>query len=437
MSIKTRRFLFYSLVCIFILLGTFLVLNSRGYRLDFKNFQLEATGGIYLSSTPTKTLIELDGEKIKNEAGLLQQGTLIDNLLPGEYVLSVQLDNHSSWKSSIEVESGTVSVFDSIILVPEIEPLQISDSLADRIVASGEHLGVEAGGGVSINGTLVYGHEIVALSDSGTILTRSTVTSNYYLANAFKPDENLNLSLIFNNLKSEKLGLPGAIDIKEVTFYPYNDQRFIASTQQAIYIFDINRLTIEQIALGVSDFFVQGQNSVAWIEDNQLKTFNLPLRTTTVALDLASQGITDISLEQLHDTSLGWFALNKAGDLSLWTQSNAPEVIDTNVKTFALSPNEENIAVLKNDGTLYAYNFEEEERTSIDSSTSINEMVWFNDSMHLFILKGNSLIFDDISSANLENGITIGADIKSFSYTGDDTIIFSNQSGVWERILID
>ena len=245
------------------------------------------------------------------------------------------------------------------------------------------------------------------------------------------------MSLIFNNLKTEKLGLPGAIDIKEVTFYPYNDQRFIASTQQAIYIFDINRLTIEQIALGVSDFFVQGQNSVAWLEDNQLKTFNLPLRTTTVALDLASQGITDISLEQLHDTSLGWFALNKAGDLSLWTQSNAPEVIDTNVKTFALSPNEENIAVLKNDGTLYAYNFEEEERTSIDSSTSINEMVWFNDSMHLFILKGSSLIFDDISSANLENGITIGTDIKSFSYTGNDTVIFSNQSGVWERILID
>lgn len=437
MSIKTRRFLFYSLVCIFILVGTFLVLNSGGYRLDLKSFQLEATGGIYISSTPTKSLIELDGKKIKNEAGLLQRGTLIDNLLPGEYLLSVQLDNHSAWQSNVEVESGTVSVFDSIILIPELEPTQLSDSLAREIVASGGHLAVEAGGGVSINDALVYGHEIIALSESGTLLTQSTVSNNYYLANAFEPEDNLNLTLIFNNLKAEKLGLPGAVDIKRIAFYPYNDRRFIASTEQAIYIFDIDRLTIEQIALGVSDFFIQGQNAVAWIEDQQLKIFNLPLRTTNVVIDLTSQSIEDSSVQQLHDSSLGWFALNESGDLNLWTQSDAPEAIDTNVKMFALSPNQESIAVLKNDGTLYAYNFVDEEHTSIDTSGLISEFVWFNDSMHLFVLKGNTLIFDDISSDDLENSLVMGNDVTSFSYPGENTIVFSSQSGIWEKILID
>ena len=434
MSIKTRRFLFYSLVLLFILLGTFLVFNSRGYRLDWKNFQVEATGAIYVSSTPSKAQIELDGEKVKNESGILQEGTLIDNLLPGEYTLSIALDGYSSWEKSVEVESGSVRVFDSVILVPETEPLQLGDSLADRIVSAGKHLAVEGGGGVSLDGTLVSGHKIIALSDSGTLLTKSTATDNYYLANAFKPNENLNLTLVFNNLKIQKLDLPGAVDIKKVLPYPYNDHRFVVATNQALYLLDVDKLTLEQIAIGVNDFFIEGQNNIAWVKEGQVKLFNLPLRSETVALEL---GANNGPLRDLKDVSSTWLALNESGELVSLNSKSDPETIGSSVKSFSLSPKEEDIAILKQNGSLSIYNLESKISVDIDSSGVTTDTAWFKDAVHIFLLKGSTLIFAEVSNAHLENSVVLAKDVQSFSYSGGDTVSFSNSQGVFERVVID
>ena len=436
MSIKTRRFLFYSLVILFLFLGTFLTFNSRGLRVDWKTFQVEATGGIYVSSVPTKAQIKLDGEDIKNETGILQQGTLIDNLLPGEYVLSVSLQEHFSWERSVDVKSGTVEVFDSIVLIPEIESLNISNLVAQRIVATGKHFAIEASTGVSLDGAQVFGHEIVALSDSGTLVTKSATTNNYYIANAFKPQENLNLTLTFNNLKSEKLNLPGAVSIKKVLPYPYSDHRFVISTNQAIYILGVDKLTIDQVALGVNDFFVQGRNGIAWIEDQKIKMFNLPLRAETIALDLSSMDI-GLDIEELKNTASGWLGLETNGRLSLLTQDATSKIIDTFVKSFTLSPDEESIAVLRGNGSLFVYNLANDTSIEVDKSGSAKDFAWFKDSTHIFLLKEGVLLFADLNSTELENVVTLGENINGFSYPGEDTINFINNSGAWERVIID
>ena len=399
---------------------------------------MEATGGIYISSNPAKIQIELDGEKIKNEAGILQRGTLIDNLLPREYSLNVKFDGYSPWEKNVKVKSGTVSVFDSIILVPEIEPAQISESSPRKIVSSGKHLAVEAGGGVSLDETLVFGHEIVILTDSGTLLTKSTATDNYYLANAFEPDDNLNLTLMFNNLKSEKLSLPGAVDIKKALPYPYNDRRFIVATNQALYVLDVDKQTIEQITLGINDFFIQDQNSIAWIEDQEIKMFNLPLKSETVALDLNSIEVEGSSLKEVRNTPYGWLTLNTNDELVIWNRDNVSEVLATGVQSFLLSPNGEHVAVLGKNDSLVVYNFENEETSeSLDIATSVRDFAWFKDSTHIILLKGETLIFAEVSETGPGNNVTLAEGVSSFSYPGGDTVNFSNASGVWEKIITD
>ena len=381
-------------------------------------------------------LIELDGEKIKNQSGILQEGTLIDNLLPGKYVLNVELKGYSSWQKNVEVQSGSVSVFDSVILIPDAEPLLLEDFLADRVVSAGKHLSVEGGGGVSLDDTLVFGHEIVALSDSGTLLTKSTATNNYYLVNAFKPDENLNLTLAFNNLKSEKLGLPGAVDIKKALPYPYNDRRFVVATDQALYVLDIDKLSIEQIALGVNDFFTQGQNGIAWIQDQQIKTFNLPLRAETVALDLSTLDVAEIPLRELRNTSAGWLLLDINGKLTLLNQEMDRSAIDVFVDNFALSPDEESIAILGN-RSVFIYNLATKERLDIGARGFINDFAWFKDSAHIFLLRNESLILADISDTGLENAVTLDEGVNSFSYADDSTVTFSDGLGIWSKAIID
>ncbi len=435
MSIKTRRLLFYSFVLLFLLVGGFLVLSSRGYHLDWKTLQLEATGGIYISSIPPRAQIELDDKSINNKAGLLQRGTLIDNLASDTYRVRVTMEGHSTWSKDAPVASGAVTVFDSIILVPDDEPVGVASSTAREMKAAGRHLALEAGGGITLNGTDVLGHEVISLSESGTLLTRSTQTGNYYLANAFEPDENLNVSLTFNNLKENLLKLPGAVSLKKVLPYPYNDRRFIVSTDRAIYLLDTQRLSLEQIALGPNDFYIQDQNTVAWIEDSQIKVFNLPLRTINTALDLGETNTSNIG--KIQSTSLGWLVLNKSGRLLLFANSATPEVLAEAVVDFELSPSREQVAIVRGNNPLLVYDLEKAEVASVDLAGSIQDIAWFKDSAHLFALVGGNLIFTEVSSLTPLNQMTLSTGVYAFSYSqGQNYVEYSTPQGIFRKRII-
>ncbi|MEX2054318.1 MAG: hypothetical protein WD883_02150 [Candidatus Colwellbacteria bacterium] len=432
MSIKTRRLLFYSFVFLFLIIGTVLVLNSRGYHLDWKTLQIKATGGIYINSTPTKAQIFIEDESIKNQTGLLQRGTLIDSLASDGYRIRVENQGYSTWEKIVPVQPGTVSVFDAIVLIPDEEPGLVATSTARVMAASGRHLALETGGGVSLNGDTVFGHEIISITESGSLLTRSTATGNYYLANAFEPDENLNLTLTFNNLKDELLGLPGAVEIKKILPYPYNDRRFIVSTERAIYLLDTERPSIEQIALGVSDFYIQGQNSVAWVEDSSIKLFNLPLRTNNLAVnlgELSTDGITDIK-----NTSGGWLVLDSSGRLLLYSGSEAPQVLANEVIDFKLSPNGEYIAAVRTSGPMLVYDFLEEVAIEISTPSPAQQSAWFKDSAHLLVLAGDNLIFTEISAISPLNQVVLSRGVYSFAYTPQATFVqFSTPHGIFQK----
>lgn len=430
MSIKTRRFIFYFFVALFVLVGSFLTLTSRGYRIDLSSFEVQETGGIYLSSTPQKVKISLDGESIKNQSGLLQKGTLIDGLSPDTYGVSLQLAEYTPWTKQVDVESGGVAVFDSVVLVSNSEPVLLSDSTGSRLAAEGSHIALESGGGVTLNDTLVFGHEIVSLSEGGALLTRSTQTGNYYLTNAFEPEESLNLTLTFNNLKESRLSLPGYVTLQSVEPYPYNDRRFIVSTDRAIYLLNTDRLTLEQIALGPNEFWVEGTNTVFWVEDESIVSYNLTFRTKDAVLDLEELELRTIDRASPYEN--GWLILSN-GILAM-AQNGELTPIAKAVSDFWISPERGRIVFLKENGVLAEYSPESDLVLELESSGALDKIAWYESSAHLLVLGSGKLTFTEVDSRNPVYRVDIADNVLDFAYSSDTSFVtYLTPEGVWQK----
>ncbi len=119
MTLKTRRFVLCALVLVFLFAGTGLVLYAQGWRLNFETFAPTRVGGIYIRSFPAEANIFLDGEEVENKSGLIQSGTLVNNLFPRSYRLSLTASGFKSLERNVSVQPSLVTEADTLVLVPE------------------------------------------------------------------------------------------------------------------------------------------------------------------------------------------------------------------------------------------------------------------------------------------------------------------------------
>lgn len=110
---KIRAVLFYLSVAIFLLGLPFILSSSLGYKFNRHTFKFTKAGLIVLKTQPQGASIYLD-KKLLSE----KTPASINELLPGTYHLSIELDKHYSWIGGVNVEAGKVSRLDKIILFP-------------------------------------------------------------------------------------------------------------------------------------------------------------------------------------------------------------------------------------------------------------------------------------------------------------------------------
>lgn len=103
MTRRFRRFLFYGLVVIFVLITPSVVLYAVGYSFDFQKWRVVAAGGIYLKSTPSGARISLEGKDAGSTA------RLIPRLLPRNYDIVVSKEGYYPWQKNLEVKPQLVS----------------------------------------------------------------------------------------------------------------------------------------------------------------------------------------------------------------------------------------------------------------------------------------------------------------------------------------
>ncbi len=396
MPSKVRKILFLTLTIIFVLIGTILVLYSRGARFDFKNWEIVQTGGIYLKSEPADVEIQVDGEPVKNKSGLLQSGTLINNLKPGTYKIFIQAQDYHSWEKEIRVVSSTVAVFDGIILFPK-QKAELVASPTDKLL-------------LELNGKVINDSELIRLSS------------------------------IFNQLKERQLHLPGPVPIKKILPYPYNDQKFVIMTDHALYTLDTEKRAVSQVSPRAKDFTFVG-NEVFWFEDKGLSNFNLILRNQSQINFPQELKVAEWSKITFSPSGEIVAILKKNNEFVIWNRSTSKVTgLGKGITHFAFSPDSKKIAFAKETGPLSVYGIKDgaqEEKYILESVshpwTGITKISWHEDNNYLFLEdKQSKLYFVEVNDYPPVNVVKAVTKIKNFIYSKDDNSLYwQDPQGIW------
>ena len=130
MTRRTRRFLFYTLLLIFILGAPLTIFYTAGYSFDWQKMKLIKTGGIYLKSTPAGAEIFLDN-KPKNATP-----RLLSRLLPRDYHIAVSKNGFYSWQKTLSVYPQIVTEARNIFLFPKNSKPELVNPLATSTIES-------------------------------------------------------------------------------------------------------------------------------------------------------------------------------------------------------------------------------------------------------------------------------------------------------------
>lgn len=115
MTKKTRLIILIICFLLFFTITPWLVLYSLGYKIDFKNQCIVATGGIYVRADPAGVEMTVDGKKTQ-KAGLFSNSIFIQNLSPKIHEVVVKKDNYFWYIKNIAVEQNEVTKIENITL---------------------------------------------------------------------------------------------------------------------------------------------------------------------------------------------------------------------------------------------------------------------------------------------------------------------------------
>jgi hypothetical protein len=110
---RIRAFLYYLSLAIFFIGLPFILSFSLSYKFNPKTFKFAKAGLIGIKTQPQGASVYLNGK-------LLDEKTpcTINELLPGEYNIRLELEDYYSWESQVSIEAGQATRIEKIILFP-------------------------------------------------------------------------------------------------------------------------------------------------------------------------------------------------------------------------------------------------------------------------------------------------------------------------------
>jgi hypothetical protein len=118
-SFKFLLFWFIASVS-FILIGSLLIINASGYKINIQTKTIEKTGLLSLQSKPKEAQVYLNGQlKASNTP------VTLNKLLPGWYDVEIRKAEYRSWTRTVSIEGGLTKKFNNTVLFlvnPIIKP---------------------------------------------------------------------------------------------------------------------------------------------------------------------------------------------------------------------------------------------------------------------------------------------------------------------------
>lgn len=462
MNLKTRRFIFYSFLFLFIVAGLGVIFYSQGWRINTENCQivkllncqikLQKTGGVFIETKPKGVVIKIDGKIFQDKSGLIQSGTLISNLLPKNYKIEIEKDGYLSWNKNFLVKSGLVTELFKIVLIPEKlekKPISISKTIDNFWINPQQKILFNNKDAVyylqdsSVNVKL-RGDKLIQWSDDGDkMILQDSKNQIYYLYEFNNLSKTLNVSAVLNNLRE--------MIVSDIIFYPIESNRLIIKNKDGLYLLDLNRFKLENLITEPPKNVQSlpgrqaGKSILAWTIKNpdiyyisrtlkslSLIDFNLisKMSDTLIDLPVSSSVISEMSVS---GSKIAF--LTEDGSLYFFNRENKDfKQIAYSAKKFIFSDDGEKIAFLDKDEKINVY-FLEDYKKGInkkagetieinlfkESGLTVKNIFWYKDSFHLLIDyitpdKIEKIDFVEIDNRLPINKYTLAANASNFDY---------------------
>jgi len=399
MTRSSRRTLFYALLGLFLVAGATIVLYAQGWRLDLRTLRPEKVGGIFIRSFPQDASIFLNGKSVENKAGILSHGTLISDLFPKTYAVSLKKDGYADWHENTGVLPALVTELKYAVLVPNVP-----------VAVSGKTILETPGGAILWNGKKIARGTIVSKSaDSQSVIVKNTVTGAYSLYD-------------LSAATSTDIAVPGGIT--SIAIDPYDSTKIIYGNKQKIWIWDAAQATSSVIERApardtLGSWVAASASSIAWTR------FAGTSETSRVVLyDKFSGDITKssstipgrtVALKWIGNGALG--ILTDGGSLYRYDASaDQFKKLADDVKNFEVAGDGSLLAAVENK-SLEIFSFTDAStyrRFNLPDMANVTGVRWYKDMNHLFVNYADHISFLELGDLGLNNFTTIAEGSSPF-----------------------
>lgn len=423
MSKSIRKALFWIFVLLFLVIGTGVVLYSFGWRFNAENLKIQKIGAIYLKTKPLGVTIRVGGKIYSDQSGIIQNGTLVQNLLPGIYPVEIIKTGYRSYQKFLEVNPSMISKLSKIQLIPEvINPVSVLSIKGNDFIDSAE-----------------TDSKIIVKNEKGA----------YYLHDLNKPNSAFNISVAFENKQNNS-------HIKNLAFVPFNSSQLIIEDDFGLKIMDISSGKMEDIGIKPV-VWTTNDSSIYLIKQNksnklELGVYNLVFKNYSVVAEIP-EIISSIPFIKIKSSSSGEkiALLDLKGGLYLLTKGSDIKEIAHSAKFFAFSPDNKKIAFTDKDGLpaqaeKIGIHFIEDAkndtpekagdvfRFELPNRNKIVSIYWYQDSEHVFIDFGDQLRFMEIDQRPGLNIYTIYSNYNDYDYEPETNTLFLTTNGQLQKI---
>lgn len=420
-SKRTRMGLFFIALLLFLVGGTLVSFYSVGWRIDFRTLAVAKTGAMFFETSPRGVTIDINGARYADRSNFFQNGTLILNLIPGEYQIEIKKTGYSSWAKTLTVLPEIVTEAVNVLLIPE-KPSVASTSLKD---VKGKLIETSQRGGELLS------------------LTHDVKGGMYYL---YRLDTSLSQSA--KNVTSEfRKFVPDRI--LAAMFMPGARNQLLIETNGGIYSFDPLSPSKPEVILDFAPSSWKATPSkIFYFASSAIYSVDMNGGAPVLVFSTSSLSVSDLAISR-SESKIAF----TDGDGALYfiflstpIEARVPVKLSSYARDFAFSPQNDILAFLKEHDSIGLYFTEDIERglrqkkgDSIVFSPSpgreISKIAWYDNSAHLFLFSqsksGNTTIsLTEIDYRTPINTATLLKDEAS-AHTDGGRVFFLRDGVLW------
>lgn len=416
---EVRRRIFYCLIAVFLVLGTGVVLYAQGWRMGFQPLGFGKVGAVYIRTFPADAQVTLNGKLKKRSIGLFDKGTLLGDLLPGEYSLKASAAGFHPLDLPVVVSSSIVTGLKSVVLVPDLPTITTSTPIRDIILAGATLMLKTATGTRTLSGLPINGEVLSGSDDGAVILSYVTSTRNYFAAE-------------ISRATSTNLGrLPGQPAGKAAIAFqpiPSDDTLFLAQSPAGLYLLRVSSGDVLQIATASVIAAAAAPGRVVWAtfdaktNASLLSAYDIPSQNHNADFEFVPGQVISLTLLESGDM----FALAKDGSLYSLNFSQSSRVrLAQNVRGVTLTNDNGKLAILDGHGVqvFFLRGDELDLQMQLPDAARIQRLVWYRDGEHLFVQYPDKVVFLDLIDAELQN-FTTAASTARAEYEPNSNILY-------------